>query len=56
MLSKLPVQLIQHDAGLDRHTLGRGIQCNNIIEVSAVVDHQRLANRLAALRCSRPAG
>ena len=49
------VEPVEHDAGLDRHRARLGVEVEDVIEVLAHVDDQRLAHRLAALRRARPA-
>jgi hypothetical protein len=43
------VQLIEHDAGLDRRPPGLGVDRNHVLEIFGGVEHQRLAHRLTAL-------
>ena len=49
------VERIEHDAGLDRHGLRLGVVVEHAVQVLAVVDDERSADRLPALRAARAA-
>ena len=56
MCRQLAIQLIQHDARLNPHGLGCGIQSNHLIEIRAVIYNQSPPHRLATLRSPRASG
>jgi len=47
---QLLVQMVEHDARLDRHRLGVEIGLQHLVHVAADINDQRAADRLAALR------
>ena len=55
MWLKLPVQFVEHDAGLDRATRALDVELEDAREISGTVDDQRLADRLPGLRGTTPA-
>jgi len=48
--SQLPIELVEHDAGLDRDPAAFAVERDHAVEMSADIDDQGLAHRLAALR------
>jgi len=44
------VELVEHDARLHRHRHRIAVECDDAVERLAVVDHQRFADALPALR------
>ena len=50
VLFKLAVEVVEDDARLDRDTAAGDVEIENAVEIFRAVDHQRRADRLAALR------
>ena len=50
MLLELPVEVIEHDAGLDAAGAARGVEIEQPIEKAGAVDDEARIDRLAALR------
>ncbi len=48
--TELPVELIEHDAGLDHAAPRRDVELQDMVEIFRAVDHQRLVDGLAGLR------
>ena len=47
---KLAVEIVEHDAGLDDAAPARHVEINDAVEILGAIDHQRMIDRLAALR------
>ena len=49
---ELAIEIVEHDAGLDDAALSGDVEIDDVVEVFRAVDHQRVVDRLAALRRS----
>ena len=56
MRSQKRVQLIKHDARFDGDRLLCGVKADDSVEILAVIDNERSADRLSALRAAGAAG